>query len=123
MVRPNGSVIGRDSESGELDKDAVMPKFALPAARSPLNLGTLRGLHNPSTAPVSSNPQRVGPGAGASGWAGSGNADAAGTGAAVSLGFFATGFGRIGLAGFGGVTGCNSATTGLGSILVVAAVK
>src|SRR5690242_2167061 len=61
MVRPNGSVIGRESESGELDKDAVMPGFALAAARSPLNLGALRGLHNPSTAPVSSTLSASGP--------------------------------------------------------------
>ena len=60
------------------------------------------------------------PGGGGTPCAGSGNADsAAGAAAVVLLGLF----GRIGLFAFGGVIGFSSATTGLGSIFVVADVK
>jgi hypothetical protein len=84
----------------------------------------LFGLHNPQlTVPrvLHCKHQRVDIGGGGTPRPGSGNGEAAAAGAAaVSVVGFFTGFGRIGLVLFGGVAGCNSAITGLGSTLLVA---
>jgi hypothetical protein len=81
--------------------------------------------HNPQSARCDAGNQRVGGGGAPAGaGAGSGNGDAPAAGAAAAFGFFGF-FGRITWRGGfgGGPAGCNSATTGLGSMLVDAGVE
>src|ERR1700676_5071563 len=135
MLRPNGSVIGRFSATGELNAASVI-QYALSRRQQPSgvwrkvpskdNLCTMYSAYNPrpslvrctQSAQISAN-QRVGAAGGADG---SGNAESAGA-AEVPFGAFGfLGFSILRAALGGGPAGWSSATTGFGSMLVEAGV-
>src|SRR4051812_1476488 len=124
MVRPNGSVMGRNSSGIPVDSFITCLVLRRPRRLSRLsqrNVGTLRPAYNPRPCGAVPAGQRAGCGGGGGGGtaAGAGNGDPA-AGAAAALGGFGF-FGRIGLraARGGGPAGRNSATTGLGSTVIV----
>src|ERR1700738_1489149 len=133
MVRPNGSVIGRNSKSGELNEDPLIhgALHRCLVRRGPRHLSSPRPqcrhvatrLQSAALGCSASN-QRVGCGGGGGGGGaadGFGNGEPAAAGAAAALGGFGF-FGRISLrtARGGGPAGLSSANTGLGSVVVVA---
>src|ERR1700682_1509985 len=123
MVRPNGSVIGRNSKSGELNENPLIQRclaYAPCPARGPRHLSSPRPqcrhvatrLQSAVLGCSASN-QRVGCGGGGAA-DGFGNGEPAAAGAAAALGGFGF-FGRISLrtARGGGPAGLSSANTGL----------
>ena len=121
MVRPNGSVIGLNSDAGE---DSEVSVIHTPcdcggghdghgATFRNCNLCMMRPAHNPQLVGCSARNQRLG--GGGKGDPAAGGASAAPWGGLGCFGFFRAALG-------GGAAGGSSATTGLGSTVVEAGV-